>query len=147
MTIEIGGFLGLAALMIGLSAWYRTARRDRWKHRAADWDQQVDAATLAGVTESAADSPRRDWSRITEQLLTRASAILDTDGPLPPVMVLSLSRIIASGIALERMIHDIGPTAGGVAPWHLWAQELRSINRDRMLEQDMLDWPEDETEH
>ena len=40
--------------------------------------------------------------------------------------------------------------AGGVAPWHLWAQELRSINRDRMLEQDMLDWPDDddeETEH
>ena len=104
----------------------------------------------AGVTESAADSPRRDWSRITEQLLTRASAILDTDGPLAPVMVLSLSRIIASGIALERMIHDIGPTAGGVAPWHLWAQELRSINRDRMLAQDRLDWPEDddeETEH
>ena len=89
---------------------------------------------------------RRDWSRITEQLLTRASEILDTEGPLAPVMVLSLSRIIASGIALERMIHDIGPTAGGVAPWHLWAQELRSVNRDRVRAQDRLDWPDDDEE-
>ena len=126
--------------------WYRIARKKRWKERAADWDQKVEAAALAGVTESAADSPRRDWSRITEQLLTQASKILDTEGPLAPVMVLSLSRIIASGIALERMIHDSGPTAGGVAPWHLWAQELRSVNRDRMLAQDRLDWPDDDEE-
>ena len=83
---------------------------------------------------------------LTDQLLTQASEILDTDGPLAPVMVLSLSRIIASGLALERMIHDIGPTAGGVAPWHLWAQELCSINRDRMLAQDRLDWPDDDEE-
>ena len=31
--------------------------------------------------------------------------------------------------------------------WHLWAEELRSINRDRMLAQDAEDWPENELEH